>query len=386
MVSEHEIDGHRLTLLKNGGEFFPALCAAIDAAQRSVALETYIFANDETGRLVSAALQRAALRGVLVKLLLDGFGSADLSADRADELRMAGVDLQWFRRERTFLSFRRNRLRRLHRKLAVVDSEIAFIGGINILDDIPDGEAIAMPRLDYAVRLEGALVAQINDTVRHLWRVVSRVAHGRRVMRLWRYLSGKRKRAVSPHLSFIQRDSVRHRRDIEQAYLQAIAEARQEIIMANAYFLPGYTFRKALKSAAARGVRVVVLLQGRVEYWLQHHATRELYGELLRAGIEIYEYQASFLHAKVAVIDGHWATVGSSNIDPFSLLLAKEANLVVRDTGFAQQLRSSLLDEIARHALKIHLRQVDLLSRVLSRISYALIRWAIGLLGIARRK
>jgi cardiolipin synthase len=234
--------------------------------------------------------------------------------------------------------------------------------------------------------VEGALVTQINDAVRHLWRVVSSAARGRRVMRFWRYLSGKRKRAASPHLDFVQRDSVRHRRDIEQAYLQAIFDARAEIILANAYFLPGRAFRKALKSAATRGVRVVVLLQGRVEYWLQHHATRELYGELLAAGIEIYEYQASFLHAKVAVVDSEWATVGSSNIDPFSLFLAKEANLVVRDAGFARQLRASLLEEIGQCAGRIQTQQVDLFSRALSRVSYALIRWAIGLLGIARRK
>ncbi len=386
MATEHRIDGHTLTLLKNGTEFFPALCAAIDSAQLTVALETYIFADDETGRMVAMALQRAALRGVAVRLLLDGFGSAELSPKRIDELRIAGVEVQWFRREPAFLSFRRNRLRRLHRKIAVIDSEIAFIGGINILDDIPSGAEFDIPRFDYAVKMEGMLVAKVNDSVRHLWGVVSRVNQGRRVLRFLRYISGTRKRGTTRHLAFVVRDSIRHRRDIERAYLQAIGNAQKEIILANAYFLPGRSFRKALKLAAARGVRVVMLLQGRVEYWLQHHATRELYGELLAAGIEIYEYQASFLHAKVAVIDSAWATVGSSNIDPFSLFLAKEANLVVRDSGFAEQLRDSLQMEIAQHAVQIKQQHAGIAARVMSRISYTLIRWVIGLLGIARRK
>lgn len=386
MATEHRIDGHTLTLLKNGTEFFPALCAAIDSAQLTVALETYIFADDETGRTVAMALQRAALRGVIVRLLLDGFGSAELSPKRIDELRIAGVEVQWFRREPAFLSFRRSRLRRMHRKIAVIDSEIAFIGGINILDDIPADAAFDIPRFDYAVKMEGMLVAKVNDAVRHLWGVVSRVTQGRRVLRFLRYISGTRKRGATRHLAFVVRDSIRHRRDIERAYLQAIGNAQQEIILANAYFLPGRSFRKALKLAAARGVRVVMLLQGRVEYWLQHHATRELYGELLAAGIEIYEYQASFLHAKVAVIDSTWATVGSSNIDPFSLFLAKEANLVVRDSGFAEQLRDSLQMEIAQHAVQIKQLHAGIVARVMSRISYTLIRWVIGLLGIARRK
>jgi cardiolipin synthase len=138
------------------------------------------------------------------------------------------------------------------------------------------------------------------------------------------------------------RDNLRHRRDIERAYLDAIGAAREEIVLANAYFLPGRRFRRALRAAAGRGVRVTILLQGLVEYRLLHYATQALYGNLLAAGIRIFEYQRSFLHAKVAVIDHHWATVGSSNIDPFSLLLAREANVVVLDRRFAEDLEQSL--------------------------------------------
>ena len=151
----------------------------------------------------------------------------------------------------------------------------------------------------------------------------------------------------------MRRDNIRHRRDIENAYLDAIDSATDEIIIANAYFLPGRRIRQALAQAAARGVRVVLLLQGRVEYVLLHYASRALYGMLLGAGIEIYSYHKSFLHAKVAVIDGRWATVGSSNIDPFSLMLAREANVVAIDAGFAGTLRDSLLQAISEGSQQI---------------------------------
>jgi cardiolipin synthase len=142
--------------------------------------------------------------------------------------------------------------------------------------------------------------------------------------------------------AFLVRDNLRHRRDIEEAYLAAIAGARSEILIASSYFFPGTGFRRALMEAAARGVRVVLLLQGRVEYVLLHYASHALYGAFLDAGIEIHEYRKSFLHAKVAVIDRRWATVGSSNIDPLSLLLAREANVVIDDREFAAALQQSL--------------------------------------------
>ena len=177
------------------------------------------------------------------------------------------------------------------------------------------------------------------------------------------------------------RDNLRHRNDIEKAYLDAIADARSEIVIANAYFFPGVSFRRALSDAAARGVRVVLLLQGKVEYLLLHYATRALYGSLLDAGVEIHEYHHSFLHAKVAVIDEHWATVGSSNIDPMSLLLAREANVMVEDREFARTLRASLDQAMktgARSIQRDSWRKQPLTSRLLSWICYEFTRFLIG--------
>jgi len=382
-----QIAGNELMLLKNGAAFFPQLCADIDAAKQSVQLETYIFADDATGRMVGAALQRAAARGVNVRVLLDGFGSAELPSSFVDELREAGVEVQWFRREISPFTLRRDRmrrLRRLHRKLAVMDGEVAFVGGINIINDIPAELEMDAPRLDYTVRVRGELAGEVQAAMQRLWEMVSWVAFRKRIKAGgWRLRRLKANPDAAVRL--VLRDNVRHRRDIERAYLKAIAGARREVIIANAYFLPGRLFRRALMQAARRGVRVVLLLQGKVEYRLQHYATLALYERLIGAGVEIHEYQPSFLHAKVAVVDGEWATVGSFNIDPFSLLLAREANLVVRDAGFAGVLRGNLLNAIEHDAQHVRLEERSLFSRVLARMSYGLIRFAIGVLGYSKR-
>ena len=241
--------------------------------------------------------------------------------------------------------------------------------------------------IDYAVAVEGPLLAEIYRSARRLWSLVA-----------WLQLRHHhtRKQRVSLRLAprggieaaFVRRDNIRHRRDIENAYLDAIASAKQEIVIANAYFLPGRRFRQALIEAAARGVRVVLLLQGRVEYLLLHYASRALYGVLLDAGIEIYSYHRSFLHAKVAVIDGRWATVGSSNIDPFSLMLAREANVVALDAGFAASLRDSLLLAAREGAQRIapdNWRLEPLHRRFLAWASYGMVRFLMGMAGYGHR-
>ncbi|MGC2048194.1 MAG: cardiolipin synthase ClsB [Gallionella sp.] len=387
MNVSHQISGNQLVLLQSGTEFFPQLCADIDATHRSIYLETYIFAADQTGRMVADALQRAAARGVKVRLLLDGFGSAGLPQQWVDDLREANVEVRWFRREISPFTLRRNRHRRLHRmhrKMAVMDGEVAFVGGINIINDIPAHTNLSEPQLDYAVRVKGPVAGEIRSATRHLWSVVSWANLSRRGKKIKWLVTGAKRPSTSQEINFILRDNVRHRRDIEREYLNVMEGAQGEIIIANAYFLPGRSFRQALILAARRRVRVMLLLQGRVEYWIQHYATHALYDELLGAGVEIYEYQASYLHAKVAVVDGLWATVGSSNIDPFSLLLAREANLAVRHAGFAGELRASLLAAIAQDAVRVG-NGYDLtrnwLDRLVARISYVMVRLLVGLLG-----
>jgi cardiolipin synthase len=388
MSEMHQVNGNQLTLLQNGATYFPQLCADIDACKSFIYLETYIFSADEAGRQVSDALQRAARRDVVVRVLMDGFGSADLPSHWLSELFDAGVQVQWFRREISPFTWRRNRRRRLlrlHRKLVVLDGEVAFVGGINIIHDTMRNAGSAVPRFDFAVRVEGSVAGEIYAVMRRLWAAVSWAND--RGKRIERFIMGSARRAVLPNIKVLLRDNLRHRRDIERAYLKAIIAAQHEVMIASAYFLPGLTFRRTLIQAAERGVRVVLLLQGRVEYRLLHYATHALYSQLLAAGIEIYEYQASYLHAKVAVVDGSWVTVGSSNIDPFSLLLAREANLVVSDAGFAAELRDRLLVAISQDAVRInpaHWNRMGWGGHVVARLSYAAVRMIIGVLGYGK--
>lgn len=383
----HLVAANQLTLLRNGAQFFPRLCADIAAARHSVLLETYIFAADQVGEQVALALQQAAQRGVSVRLLLDGYGSAELPEDWVTALRGAGVQVLWFRKDISPFTLRRSRmrrLRRLHRKLAVIDGAVAYVGGINIIGDMPADAELIAPRLDYAVRVQGGMARVIQVPMQRLWNVVSwaMLQHRSRL-----FEPGAAHLPHPPELALLLRDNLRHRRDIERAYLHAIAAAREEIIIANAYFLPGRVFRRALLQARRRGVRVVLLLQGRVEYRIQHFATRALYGQLLAAGIAIHEYQASHLHAKVAVIDAAWATVGSSNIDPLSLLLAREANLQVRDAGFATELRDSVMQALQADASLVapdEWQRMGWRARMVCRLSHAVIRLVMAVLGYGR--
>ncbi len=383
------LPGNRIDLLTNGEEYFPALITAIDAASFEVCIETYIFEHDGTGRRVVDALVRAARRGVSARVMVDGFGASGFMPAFGEELLAAGVEVRVYRPESSRFRFRRHRLRRLHRKLVAIDARVAFVGGINIIDDM-DASGQTPPRHDYALRIEGPLLADIHAAMQRLWHLLSWASlrqRGRFSARLPSVSSGTGAPG-NMTAAFLIRDNLRHRHDIENAYLAAIDGARHEITIANAYFLPGRRFRQALMAAAARGVRVTLLLQGRVEYRLQHYATLALYDALLAAGVHIFEYRRSFLHAKVAVVDGDWATVGSSNIDPFSLLLAREANVVVRNAAFSAGLRGSLYRTMQAGADEIRndvWKKQALPRRIASWLAYSLVRLMIGLSGYGRK-
>lgn len=377
------LPGNRVELLETGAQYFPALIEAIAAAACEIHLETYIFADDATGRAVVAALAAAARRGVAVRVLVDGFGARDFPRGLGASLADAGAQVRVYRPEAGRLSLRRNRLRRLHRKLAVIDGKIAFVGGINVIDDCNnEGRPELGPRFDYAVRVEGPLLARIQASMLRLWRLVGWAQLRRRPPEPLPSPCANAAPAGDMAAAFVIRDNLRHRRDIEEAYLAALAAARRDVLIASAYFLPGRRFRHALVDAARRGCHVTVLLQGQVEYALLHYATQALYGQLLKNGVRICEYRAGFLHAKVAVVDDDWATVGSSNIDPFSLLLAREANVVVRNADFAARLRESLAHAIAKDAIEItpaEFRRSGLFARALRWAAYGLVRLMLGI-------
>jgi len=370
-------------LLRNGAEYFPALERAIDSAEREVWLESYLFADDASGRRIAEAMARAVERGVKVRVMVDGWGAKFyLTPALARFMRDAGIEVLKYRPEVAAWQFRSHRLRRLHRKLVHVDRRIAFVGGINIIDDM-NTPGQKPPRLDFAVSVEGPLLPLIAQTMQRVWALVQLVQLGTSQLPLFPE-RGRAERVGTQTAKFVIRDNLRHRRDIEQAYLAAIRRAKREIVIANSYFFPGITFRRALADATARGVVVTLILQAKVEYVLLHFASRAMYGQLLDAGVIIQEYHKSMLHAKVAVIDDHWATVGSSNIDPYSLLMAREANVFVRDRGFAGELKHALADMVkagARPVAPQHWKSRSRLYKAAIWVAYGIVRLAMGFLG-----
>jgi len=402
-------EGHVVTLLEGGRAYFPALEQAIDASRDEVRMETYMFCFDQAGQAIAEALVRAAGRGVQVHLVVDGAGTPTLPAHWESRFQEAGVLWHVYSPMGPVGWLLPSRWRRLHRKLCVIDRCTAFCGGINVLDDFEDPHHghLRAPRVDFAVQVRGPLVGAAHEVIRQFWwrlQARSSASEGQ-LPSAWAALrasarsadaAGKRPLAVAENgkavhvtdstvrAALLLRDNLRHRSHIERAYRKAIGEARRDVLIANAYFLPGVRLRAALLHAARRGVRVRVMLQGRYEYFMQYHAARPAYLALLEAGVEIIEYDQSFLHAKVAVIDGHWATVGSSNLDPLSLLLAREANVVVDDTAFAADLQSRLEQAMAAGGKRIQAREFALRgwwSRGISWSAYGLMRallWVTG--------
>jgi cardiolipin synthase A/B len=417
--------GHQLLLLEGGEALFPALVEAMNAACREVHLETYIFEFAGSALSVAQALERAAQRGLQVRLVVDGVGTPQVPAEWQQRFDRAGV--QWH----VYAPLGRlglvipSRWRRLHRKLCVVDGTIGFCGGINIIDDLDDVALgrLSVPRLDFSLRVVGPLLDDMVETMDQLWWRIQAVrnAHQRDFRAAWSALRGsvpngdftrllKKVDIFSGRLprvnadadpedvwvsegplgvndapaALVLRDNVGHRHDIERAYLKALGEARQDIVIANAYFIPGRRMRHALVRAAQRGVRVRLLVQGRYENFFQYRAARPVYRSLLLAGIDIREYAPSALHAKVAVVDRTWATVGSTNLDPLSLLLAREANVMTTDRRFAELLHQRLDALVERAGQRLSAAtegQRPWHQRVLDRMAFGLMRALLFITG-----
>jgi cardiolipin synthase len=415
--------GHQLLLLQGGAEFFPSLVEAMDAARMVVHLETYIFEFAGSALSVAHALERAARRGVVVRLLIDGVGTPRIPEEWRQRFEQAGVAMRIYAPLGRLGLLLPSRWRRLHRKLCVVDGTVGFCGGINIIDDQDDVALgrLTAPRLDFALRVAGPLVDDMVETMEQLWwrMQAARRARQREFKAAWdalrsagpvgdfsRLLQKFEAQAglhghppvegpfgeTSPsplgvdgaRATLLLRDNVSHRHDIERAYLKAIGEARQDIMIANAYFIPGRKLRRALTMAAARGVRVRLLLQGKYEHFFQYRAARPVYQHLVDAGIEIHEYAPSALHAKVAVVGQRWSTPGSTNHNPLSMLLAREANVMTSDRRFSSLLHG-YLDGLVQHTGQLldaqALSQRHWTQRLLDRIAFAIMRATLFVTG-----
>lgn len=346
----HWRQGNELELLINGDQFFPCAFDCIRQAQSEILIETFIIAADEVGMLLRDALLDAAGRGVSIEITVDGYGTAELESDYIAELVEAGISFRMFEPKRPVFGIRTNIFRRLHRKIIVVDRETAMIGGINFAADHLRNYG-AMAKQDYALKLQGPVVRDFYGASSDL---------------LADYAGAERRPPGETPTSAVGtaavllalRDNARNRTDIEKQYLQGIHDANERIILANAYFFPGYRLLRGLRNASGRGVRVVVILQGKPDKKYTRMLGSLLYGHLLRHGVEIYEYLSHPFHGKIAIIDHEWATVGSSNLDPLSLYMNLEANVFIRDGELNRQLHAHLAKMIESDCSRVSLRSV----------------------------
>jgi len=393
--------GNEVRLFNCGVEFFPALLERIDAARHAVTLETYIFSNDDLGRAVSEALTRAVKRGVRVRVITDGIGTAR-NLPMFDEWREAGVEHRIYNPH----LFGALGFSRTHRKLAVIDDTYAFCGGINIVDDFDQNDVhLDQPRWEFAVEVKGPVVADVREAFDVQWQRIRlgvkppqppqpgcepQPAPTRRAA--WRFARAKRRarqgdiHAVDkPCVAFVARDNLINRRAIEKAYLRAIAHAENEVLLANPYFMPGRKLRRALVHAARRGVRVSLVI-GRKEFVALDYATPFLYDNLLKHGVRIAEYEKTMLHGKVAVVDSDWATVGSSNLDALSLVLNNEANMVIVNHREIASLRDAIMTafEDARAIDAKHYAARPFGERILNWLAYNTYRMMMKMLTIGQ--
>lgn len=322
------IDGNCVQLLINGEQYYPRVFEAMAQAREEILLETFIIYEDKVGQQLQQVLIDAARRGVRVEVVADGYGTADLTDAYLGALTEASVRFHAYDPQPRLAGMRTNLFRRLHRKIVVIDGERAFIGGINYCIDHL-GEFGPMAKQDYAVEVTGPVVAQVHASSR---RLMAPVLEPPSQVRPVTAPTGQASAVL------VERDNARHRTDIEQQYLQVFRTARQRIVIANAYFFPGYRLLRELRHAARRGVEVTLILQGQPDIRWVRALSRLLYNDLLRNKVRIHEYCQRPLHGKVALVDDEWSTVGSSNLDPLSLSLNLEANLQIRDHAFNQML------------------------------------------------
>lgn len=327
--------------LRTGDEIFPALLAAIDAAQSSVCLEMYIFAPGPLGERFREALVRAQQRGVRVRVLVDAFGSMGLPDHFWAPLRAAGGEARWFNPAALMRFSFRN-----HRKLLVCDGRVAFVGGFN-LTHAYEGDGVRTGWRDLGLRLEGPLAAPLAASFEEMF-ARAEFRH-KRFARLRRFPVDKS--TVWPPEQIFFSEPGRGRNPIKLALYGDLARAREVRILV-AYFLPTRRMRRDLRRIARRGGRVQLILPGKSDVPLAQLAAQSLYRRLLKAGVEIYEYQPQILHAKLIVVDDI-VYAGSSNLDPRSLRINYEMMIRFQNPALAEQARGLFAEDLK------HCRRID---------------------------
>ncbi len=370
---------NNVKLIRGGKEYFDLLLQLINGATESIHLQTYIYDDDETGRLVAEALKAAVKRNISVHLLTDGYASQIISNNFIRALKETGIHFRFF--EPIFKSKYFYFGRRMHHKVFVADAKFALVGGINITNrynDMPGKPAW----LDYALYAEGEVARELCILCWKTWNGFP-AKMGITPCEEKRLLFNFENREIS-NVRMRRNDWVRRKNDISATYIEMFRNARSHIIIMCSYFLPGKIIRRLLRNAAKRGVKIKVITAGPSDVMLAKHAERWMYDWLLRNNIELYEFQPTILHAKIAVCDSEWLTIGSYNINNISAYASIELNLDVRNAEFSfsteKTLESIIQNECAAITREKHIHTKNIFTQFIRWCSYEFIRFAFYLL------
>jgi cardiolipin synthase len=370
--AELSVGEHQLALLKDGGETFSRMLAAIAQAKSTICLETYIFADDHIGRAFGEALMERARAGVEVNFMFDGWGS-DVHPDYLEELRRHKVRVTIFRpmkwqsrlREMFLFLSRRN-----HRKSMVIDGELGFLGGLNLSKDYAAVEDGGSGWRDTHMEVRGPAVVRLERMFLDSW-----FANGGAAIDLPRY--ARSVQSTDGLVQVLGNELAAERKDVRRAYVNAFAAAKDRILLTHAYFLPPNRVLKEITKAARRGVKVRLVLAGATDVLAVLLAARGLYPKLLKAGVRVFEWEGRILHAKTGVVDSDWSTVGSSNLDAMSLRHNLEVNAVIHSVTCARAL-AHMFEEDLKHCREVTLKDIQLrppFERLLSWLAYRVRAW-----------
>lgn len=340
---------NQVELVAGGKKYFDLLLSLIQNAKKSIHFQTYIYANDETGVLVANALKSAALRGVQVYLLVDGYASKNLTSSFTKQLQTAGINFRFF--EPIFKSSHFYFGRRLHHKVIVIDEKYGLVGGLNVANHYND-----MPKnpswLDFAVLVEGEIVQQLCSLCWKTWNgftANTTLFECEKDSNVQQFSAEKQ-----VNIKMIRNDWVRGKNEISKSYLSMFQSSKSEVTILCSYFFPGIKIRRQMVKAAKRGVKIKVIVAGLSDVLVAKYAERWLYDWLLRNKIQIYEYQKNILHAKVAVCDDNWMTIGSYNINDISAYASIELNLELQNAAFCKDVRQTMDKIIATDCVEIN--------------------------------
>lgn len=326
----------------------------------------YLFENDATGKRIVAALKEAALRKVEIYVLLDGLGSLSFPDELLKDLKFSGINIRFF--APLFSTYTFYLGRRLHRKVVVADAKVALVGGINIADKY-HGSTTEKPWLDYAVQLNGEIAKPLQQLCRDKY-FKKRELKNTKIKSTFQIQN-------DTSVRILQNDWLKGKNEICDGYIKSIRQAKKEIIIIGSYFLPGIRIIQALKKASKNKVTIKLILSGKSDLPMTRRATCFLYDKLLKYNIELYEWDQSVLHGKVAVIDENWSTIGSFNLNNLSSYGSLEMNVEIRSRSFSSEFRTHLngvisqCQSITKESLKT---KTTIMTKFINLFSYVITR------------